>query len=148
MARRFEMRRKLSRPIEVISAAWDEAIGFATGDLSPRGVYVESEILPELGEHVVCSFDLGPERAFDLFAEVVRVNLMRRHADERLWPGFGLRFMDAKPLDRIKIRDALRNLPPMPMMRRPPRAGALMAPPGLLWAEPKLVYPPRLPRIA
>jgi len=157
MARRFELRHRLTRPIDVISSAWDEPLGFATGDLSPRGAFIESEILPELGENIVCSFDLGAGCAFDFFAEVVRVNLMRRRADECLWPGFGVRFLDAKPLDRLRIRDALRNAPPLPLMRKPPRTSGLIAQsradgsikPQDYWfwdaTRPPL---PRLPRIA
>lgn len=155
--RRFEMRRSLSRPIEVISATWDEPVEFAMGDLSPRGAYVRSELLPSLGENVVCAFDFGPERRFDFFAEVIRLNMHRRRAD-RGWPGFGLRFLDAKPLDRLRIRDALRNLPPRPFVVRPHRndgmivgwhrEGGLVGPGDYWFWDAAPPSPPRLPRIA
>jgi len=146
MVRRFEMRRTLARPIEVISSAWDEPIVLATADLSPRGAYVASELLPNLGEHVVCAFDLGPGCAFDFFGEIVRVNLLRRRSD-RGRPGFGVRFLDARPLDRIKIREMLRNTPPpLPVMRRVPRSGTAPKPPPLpRFFGSGLYVPPRLP---
>jgi hypothetical protein len=144
MVRRFEMRRALARPIEVISAKWDEPIVLAISDLSPRGAYVASELLPDLGEKVVCAFDLGRECSFDFFGEIVRVNLLRRRSD-RGRPGFGVRFLDARPLDRIKIREVLRNTPPpLPMMRRVPRSGTAPSPPPRFCGS-GLYIPPRLP---
>jgi hypothetical protein len=146
MVRRFEMRRVVARPIEVISARWDEPIMLATSDLSPRGAYVASELLPDLGENVLCAFNLGPGHAFDFFGQIVRVNLLRRRSD-RGRPGFGVRFLDARPLDRIKIREALRNTPPpLPMMRRVPRSGTFHSPPPLSrFGDSGLYVPPRLP---
>ncbi|HUT77418.1 MAG TPA: PilZ domain-containing protein [Polyangia bacterium] len=108
---RFETRRGASVGIEVISSLWDTPIDFLTRDLSPRGAYVRSELLPDPGDHVICSFDLGCRRPFELFAEVVRVNLLRR-AGDGADPGFGLRFLDARPFDRLRIRQALANTPP------------------------------------
>ena len=130
MYTRFESRRAASRPIEVISSHWDTPLDFASRDLSPRGAYVLTELMPERGEHLVCSFDFGDDREFELFAEVVRVNLMRRRTDDAD-PGFGVRFLDASALDRMRIRAALsKTPPPLPKPRRvtgPPRAG------GVLW---------------
>ena len=128
--KRFEVRRAFRRPIEVISASWDMPIGFLTGDLSPRGAYVLSDLMPDMGEHIVCSFNLGNDLEFDFFGEIVRVNMMRRKVD---WgaPGFGIRFMDAGPKDRIKIRDVLRGTPPpIPTMRKVPQNGARIAHPA------------------
>jgi hypothetical protein len=131
MHSRFEIRRTISRPIEIISSLWDDPLGFATRDLSPRGAYIVSELLPDLGEDVVCCFALGRSLRFDLFAKVVRVNLMRRKSDLR-HPGFGVRFTDATPLDRLRIRGALRGTPPpIPQMRQIPRRGHLTVPPPL-----------------
>lgn len=145
MLRRFEMRRAVARPMEVIASAWDEPILLATTDMSPRGAYVASELLPNLGETVVCAFDLGKDRAFDFFGEIVRVNLLRRRSD-RGRPGFGVRFLDARPLDRIRIREALRNTPPpLPVMRRVPRSGTILAPPPRPRSFAGLWTPPRLP---
>jgi hypothetical protein len=108
---RFEMRRGASVGIEVISSLWDVPLDFLTRDLSPRGAYVVSELLPDRGDHVLCSFDLGAGRPFELFAEVVRVNPLRR-ASDLADPGFGLSFLDAGPLARLQIRRALAGTPP------------------------------------
>lgn len=129
MKKRFEMRRVVSRPMEVISSLWDDPLSFQTADLSPRGAYVVSELLPDMGEHVVCSFDLGGQLCFDFFGEVVRVNLLRRKSDIS-FPGFGVRFMDANAMDRLRIRQALRGTPPpVPQMRKLPRKGRIVVPP-------------------
>jgi hypothetical protein len=109
---RFELRRGASVGIEVISSLWDAPIDFVTRDLSPRGAYVRSELLPDPGDQVICSFDLGCRRPFELFAEVVRANLMRRAGDVAD-PGFGLCFLDAGPFDRLRIRQALASAPPL-----------------------------------
>lgn len=119
---RFETRRCASVGIEVISSLWDIPIGFVTRDLSPRGGYVLSELLPDPGDHVICSFGLDPGRTFELFAEVARVNPLRRSTDTA-HPGFGLRFLDAGPWDRLHIRRALAGIPPTLPIRVPHRAG-------------------------
>jgi PilZ domain len=112
MHNRFEMRRSAGIPIEVIAPDWDDPLEFISGDLSPRGTYLHTDLMPQIGEHVVCSFNLKtgvPEYCF--FGEVTRVNLHRRKCDSGR-PGFGVRFLDAKPFERIQIRQALRGLPP------------------------------------
>jgi hypothetical protein len=129
MLRRFETRCQVARPIEIISAAWDEPLNFSIGDLSPRGTYIYSELMPEKGEHVVCSFDLGQNRQFEFFGEVARVNLLRRASDLG-YPGFGVRFLDASPFERLVIRSLLRDRPP-----------AVASPPRLIVpARPKLLH--------
>ncbi|MBW2276065.1 MAG: PilZ domain-containing protein [Deltaproteobacteria bacterium] len=123
MKKRFEIRRLVSRPIEIISSLWDEPLNFFTGDLSPRGSYVFGELMPSIGEHIYCSVDLGLTKPIEAFAEVVRANMMRRSADVG-YPGFGLDFVGLKPLERIKIRNLLRGLPAVvPMI---PRIGGPM----------------------
>ncbi len=109
MYKRFEIRRQTALPMEIISSFADEPFCLTATNLSPRGAYLESELLPDLGEHLVCSFDL--ENAFCLFGEVSRVNLMRRKWETGR-PGFGIQFLDATPKERLAIRQALRGLPP------------------------------------
>ena len=119
MYKRFEIRRKTQIPIEVITNYWDEPVKLVSDDLSPRGTYLISELMPELGEHIVCSFDLNQgDRELCFFGEVSRINWLRRKTDSGR-PGFGVRFMDTTPYCRLKIRDALRGLPPpMPVQMR------------------------------
>jgi hypothetical protein len=119
MYKRFEIRRHAQIPMEVITNLWDEPVKLMADDLSPRGTYLVSEMMPNLGEHIICSFQLPRlrrERMF--FGEVTRINWYRRQSDSGR-PGFGVRFMDTTPMDRIKIREALQGLPPpLPMGRR------------------------------
>ena len=118
MKYRFELRRGSEVPMEVITSHWDEPVDLKTGDISPRGAYIMSNFMPNLGDHVICSFQLGKKKRFDFFGEVTRVNLGRRAADVRE-PGFGVEFLDSTPLERIQIRDALRGTPPpVPVMRK------------------------------
>jgi hypothetical protein len=119
MYKRFEVRRKTQIPIEVITSLWDEPLKLVAEDLSPRGTYVISEMMPNLGEHIVCAFllpKIGEELTY--FGEVSRINWFRRKTDKGM-PGFGVSFLDTTPMDRIKIREALQGLPP-PLPMQPP----------------------------
>ena len=119
MHKRFEMRRTIGTPIEIITSFWDEPVDLIASDLSPRGAYLESELMPEPGEHIVCSLELDNGiQEFCFFGEVTRVNLNRRATDGGR-PGFGIQFLDCSPLERLAIRDALRGLPPPVPTRRP-----------------------------
>lgn len=119
MYKRFEIRRSARIPIEVITNMWDEPLSLMADDLSPRGTYLVSEMMPNLGEHIVCSFRLPRiEREQMFFGEVSRINWYRRKADKGR-PGFGVKFIDTTPMDRLRIREALASLPPpLPMGRR------------------------------
>ena len=55
MKKRFEVRRLVTRPMEIISSIWDEPIDFYTGDLSPRGTYVFSELMPDLSDRIAAA---------------------------------------------------------------------------------------------
>lgn len=121
MKKRFEVRRSVKQAMEVVSSSWDEPVLFETSDLSPRGAYIDSQFMPEMGEYVVCSFSLGSKHQYDFFGQVVRTNLMRRVEDQGK-AGFGVEFLDCKPLERIQIRENLRGTPPpLPVMRVVPK---------------------------
>ena len=116
MYRRYEVRRQLTLPMEIIGSFADDPFRLRALDLSPRGAFVASEIVPDPGEYLVCSFQLDDTYSF--FGEVSRVNMLRRSSDYGL-PGFGIKFLDAAPLQRLAIRHALRGLPPpLPAPRR------------------------------
>ncbi len=59
--------------------------------------FIESELIPDFGEQVVCSFNLKPGAPeFCFFGEVTRINMLRRKTDKgmQLWgPGKGDYFL-------------------------------------------------------
>ena len=72
MRKRYETRKRARVAMEVITSSWDDALEFETSDMSPQGAFVQSEILPTVGEHIVCVFTLeGTKREFALFGEVL-----------------------------------------------------------------------------
>lgn len=111
MYKRFELRRSIGIPMEIITSLWDEPIDLVASDLSPRGAYIETELMPEYGEHLVCSFTLPGLEECCFFGEVSRVNLFRRKRESGR-PGFGVNFLDPSPMQRLRIRHSLRGLPP------------------------------------
>ncbi len=113
MHKRHEMRRSYGMPLEVITSEWNQPIELTARDLSPRGTFIESDIVPDFGDQIVCSFKMGPDKPeYCFFGEVTRVNLHRRKTD-RGRAGFGVRFLDATPMERLNIREALIGRPPV-----------------------------------
>jgi hypothetical protein len=118
MKKRCETRRLAGVHMEMISSRCRETLDVFTGDLSPRGAYVVSPLVPAVGDHLVCCFSLGEKpREYLFFGEVTRVSLGRRRGDAGP-AGFGVRFLDATPLERLLIRSELRGVPP-PTPARP-----------------------------
>lgn len=124
MYKRFEMRRSIQLPVELITSHWDDPIHLIASDLTPGGAYIRSEIIPDAGDKIVCSFELlrgRPEYCF--FGEITRVNLLRRTTDSGP-PGFAIKFTDASPYDRLNIRRSLHGLPPP--VPAPPRTSHII----------------------
>jgi hypothetical protein len=119
MQKRFEVRRSAIIPIEVAAPSWDEPVDLLAGDLSPRGMYLFSEEMPEVGEYIFCSFGLaGNADEYCFMSRVNRINWHRRRTD-CLRPGFGIEFMDTRPLERLRLRATIRGLPmPAPSKMR------------------------------
>ncbi|MFO8073027.1 MAG: PilZ domain-containing protein [Polyangia bacterium] len=111
MYRRSEIRRLAGVPIEVITSRTDLPITFVSWDLSPRGVFLMSDAAPQSGEPLVCSFNLDDAREYCFFGEVARISRSRRCCDTAP-AGFGVRFLDAGPLERLDIRGELSASPP------------------------------------
>jgi len=124
MYKRFETRRMAGVPVEIITERTDLPIEFVSFDLSPGGAYLMTDAVPKPGERVVCAFSLDGERSYCFFGEVTRVNRGRRACD-RGPTGFGVRFTDATPLERLTIRQNLRGL--APTSPAPKRDNALTA---------------------
>jgi len=121
MHARYEMRRAMRVPVELVSADWDEPVTLTSSDLSPRGCFLPSNVLLERGTPVVVSFRIGRDAAeWTLFGEVVRVSAWRRRTDA-FAGGFGVRFVGTRAMERLRLRERLRGVPP-PLPRRLPRA--------------------------
>ena len=126
MKKRWELRRLAGVHMEMISSRCREILDVFTGDLSPRGAYVVSPLVPAVGDHLVCCFSLGAvPREYLFFGEVTRVNLGRRRGDAGPI-GFGVRFLDTTPFERLLIRSELRGVPP-PAPTRPRKAAPARA---------------------
>ena len=109
MHKRFELRRNARVPVEIMTAMWEEPVKLYSQDLSPGGLFLSSEFFPESGLPVICSFKLHKDHF--VYGKVSRINRMRRETD-RGRPGFGVEFLYTTPLTRLRIREALRGLPP------------------------------------
>ena len=118
MYKRFESRRMAAVPMEIITAKTDLPMEFVTFDLSPGGAYLMTDAVPRLGEQVVCAFDLEGDAPMCFFGVVSRINKGRRACDKGPH-GFGIRFLDASPMERLTIRQSIRALAPtFPAPRR------------------------------
>lgn len=119
MKQRYHIRRSTIVPTEVASPYWNDSLDLIAADMSPQGMYLISDEMPNVGECVLCSFSLRTEDPeYYLFGRVRRVNWHRR-ATDRLRPGFGVQFTDVLPRELISIHSALKGLPPpLPSRRR------------------------------
>jgi hypothetical protein len=136
MQKRSEVRRSTIVSADVSSAYWHETLDLVAADLSPQGMYLLSEKMPEIGDVLYCSFALASENPeYRFFSEVKRINWHRRRTD-RMRPGFGVEFLDVKPEKALALKKALRGLPPpLPAKHRlpwfrPRSARVSIAPPG------------------
>ncbi len=109
MKQRYEMRRQANIPVEIITSLWDGPIRLRASNLSPGGLFVNSEMLLDPGMPIICAFELHKDHF--IYGRVARVNRLRRVTD-RGRPGFGVEFMYTTPITRLRIREALRGLPP------------------------------------
>jgi len=112
MYARYEVRRAMRIPVELICADWDEPVVLTTADLSPRGCFLPSRVLIDQGTPVVVTFRLGRDGAeWSLFGEVSRVSSWRRRSDPYR-TGLGVRFVSTRPWERLRLRERLRGVPP------------------------------------
>jgi hypothetical protein len=105
----------------VLSSDWSDVAPLVAADLSPFGMWLETELLLEPGTELVVSF--RPPRwpawgaAITVLAEVVRVGLPRRRGDSGN-AGMGLRFLDLDPEHAQRMNGCLLGLPPtLPAVR-------------------------------
>jgi hypothetical protein len=118
MDERYEIRHAVKYPIDVMTPYLDEPVRLEMLDLSPGGAYISCDCLPDPGEWVVCAFTTGRNHQYEFFGQVVRTNLMRR-TEEQGKAGFGVEFLNTSAVDRLRIRQQLReHTPPLPVMRK------------------------------
>jgi hypothetical protein len=109
----------------VLSTDWMDVAALVAADLSPLGMWLDSDLPLEAGSEVVVSFT--PPRwpvwgaPVTVLAEVVRVGLPRRRADCGS-AGMGLRFLDLDPQHAARLALCLRGMPPMLPSLRAQRA--------------------------
>lgn len=126
--RRRAVRRAVDLLAEVSNRAWSGGVPLRVGELSPFGLWVESEVLLEPGEAVDLAFvpprwpaGVAPLRAR---GHVVSVQRGRRRR-ENSRAGMGIAFRDLPSMQALLLARLLRGLPP----RLPCRTSEVLPPP-------------------
>jgi PilZ domain len=112
--RRRSLRRAVSLEASLLSDGWDGSVPFTATNLSPEGLWLETDLPLDLGEEVVVSFrppTWSAEQPMRALARVTRVGLYRRKREHRR-SGMGLRFVALDPIESAFLRSSLRGLPP------------------------------------
>jgi hypothetical protein len=119
--RRRALRRAVSLECAVLSTDWVDIAPLVAVDLSPLGMWLDTELLLEPGSELVVSFRPPHWPAWGaevtVLAEVVRVGLPRRRGDHGS-AGMGLRFLDLDSEHAQRMTRCLLGLPPtLPTVR-------------------------------
>lgn len=99
----------------VLGDGWDRSVGLLATDVSPRGLWLASDLVMEAGQELVLTF--RPPRWPDwgapitALAKVVRAGLARRQADGGR-AGMGLLFEDIDSEHVSRMSELMRGLPP------------------------------------
>ncbi|MBI5502077.1 MAG: PilZ domain-containing protein [Deltaproteobacteria bacterium] len=106
------MRKPLHIGVELLRRGHDNP-EFAIGaDLSPSGALVFSDAALDPSDYVVLRFRLPwSDDRYAFLSEVVRVQPAPEEETGALF-GFGLRFLDVSPSERLGLRQELQDLPP------------------------------------
>ncbi|MBW2528571.1 MAG: PilZ domain-containing protein [Deltaproteobacteria bacterium] len=118
---RRSLRRAVDLPCQLVSKFVDEPLLYWATDLSPEGVWIETPIPMRTGEVVVLCFQPAiwwPGRELRVFAEVARVNTVRRRRGASV-AGMGLEFLDLSVHEQRALGAWLRGRPPPLPKRRP-----------------------------
>jgi hypothetical protein len=111
MKKRFEIRKARLTPVVVSHDDWPWPEVLVATDVSPRGLYIATDRLEELAGTVRLSFKLGTSELWELEGAVVHQQRRRRSSDPR-YSGLGVELLDAGPLERTRMRELLRRIPP------------------------------------
>lgn len=159
---RIEMRRARLTPVVMSHDDWPWPEVLVASEVSPRGLYVTAEDrLVAADSWVRVSFRLGTPELFELDGHVAHFQRRRRRTDPG-WSGMGVELHGASPLERMRMRELLRGVPPpLPASvaasrgpvagrRRPGRRGGRRASDPLRaearWGRGYLVVPGRVAR--
>lgn len=111
---RRALRRAVHVECDVVSSWWDEPVPHLATDLSPHGMWVESQFPLQLGEVVVLTFRpprWSSDEQLIAFGAVRRVELRRRASDPRA-SGMGIELLDLDDDEARDLAASLRGLPP------------------------------------
>jgi hypothetical protein len=118
---RRSLRRSVFVGCDVLSDLWDEPISHRATDLSPDGLFVESQLPLEPGMDVAVSF-APPGREREVLAVgVVRRAVLRRRRSDRVPSGMGIAFTHLSDAARETIAASLVGMPPPLPSGRPTR---------------------------
>jgi hypothetical protein len=120
---RRALRRAVHMECDVVCPWWDEPVAHRATNLSPQGIWLESQLPLTPGEVVVLSFTpprFDPSRELIAFGTVRRTELRRRASDPRA-SGMGIEFLDLDDDEATELAAVLRGLPPPLPRRRYPR---------------------------
>lgn len=150
MNKRFEVRKARFTPVVVSHDDWPWPEVLVATDVSPRGLFVASGRRVKYGQYVRLSFRLGTSELWEPEGVVVHSTWRRRFTDVR-YSGIGIDLLSVTPIERTKMRELLRKIPPpVPMSclrkeeeasrqttrrRRGRRGGRRQEDPQPLWAR-------------
>ncbi len=116
---RQTLRRWVRTDCQVVTERGFSLLGERSLDLSPRGMLVESEEDPTLGEPLLLSLRVpGTRQWIDTEGTIARVVRGRRLSDP--YQGVGIRFAPLDPFSNSLLATSLKRYPP-PLPTRQPR---------------------------
>ncbi len=118
---RRALRRDLDLRLELVSHYSDEPVEHHATDLSPYGMWIDTELPLHPGSEVVLSMEPPglDGRELTVFAKVARVVTGRRRSD-RGPLGMGLQFEDLTHEEQAELTEALMGIPPKLRRNRRP----------------------------
>jgi hypothetical protein len=124
--RRQSLRRAVRLSAEVAADEWDGTVPFVATNLSPDGLWLESDLSLDVGSEVIVSF-VPPRSPTNVpvtaLAAVTRVGMYRRRRERQL-SGMGLRFLELDHDHGDLLTELLRGLPP-PLPQRSTRKSTI-----------------------
>jgi Tfp pilus assembly protein PilZ len=142
---RSALRRAVDIQCDVVSDFWDEPLAHKAVNLSPQGIWLETDYPLHVGTEVVLSFEPPrAERRVLVYGDVRRVAFKRR-ASEKKGAGMAISFDYLSRRDTTMLEELLRGLPPpIPPRRRPRVPSRRMRAPEprteMVWVDMLLTY--------